>query len=113
MESSLGLSTPLASVLPRSQRVFAAVDALAHDTLRNINALALSGEKEAMHHVVLSVSSQPCHAGGSLYQLVTFDTLVLDIGILFPLPPAMGAIARLVRVTKVALEEIDEDTKMD
>jgi hypothetical protein len=92
--SASSLST---SVLGRLQRVFAASDALARGTLRNINLTAPGGEISALHHAALSIP--PCHdyAGGSLYKPARLVTLIFDVGILFPLPPAMGLLGRLVR----------------
>lgn len=107
LQRSLGTSSLLASVLTGLQRIVAVDEALARGTLRNTNVLALGGEKQALHHAILSVPPLPSTADRSLHEPVRLVTLIFDVGILFPLPPATGALARLVRWMKAALEDIE------
>jgi hypothetical protein len=109
LQHALGTFSPLASVLAGLQHSVAVDDALARGALRNTNFLALGGAKQALHHAILSVPPAPCPADGSLYEPVRLVTLIFDVGILFPLPPATGALTRLVCLMKAALEGIGLD----
>lgn len=113
LQHSVGASTLLASVLAGLQRVVATADALACGALRNPNVPALNGDKEAVHHAILSIPPRPYPVDGSLYEPVRLVVLVFDVGILFPLPPATGAFARLVQWMKAALESISLEVLSD
>jgi len=99
----IGATSLLASVLDRLQRVVAVGYALPRGRLRNINFTALAGESTALHHAILSVP-QEYAAGGPLHEPIRLVTLIFDVGVLFPQPPALGLLGRLVRMARAALE---------
>jgi len=99
----IGTTCLLASVLDRLQRAVAVGYALPRGKLRNINFMALVGESTALHHAIFSVP-QEYAAGGPLYEPVRLVTLIFDVGVLFPQPPALGLLGRLVRMARAALE---------
>jgi len=105
LQRSLGPSSDLALVLPRLQRIFVASDALVQGTLRNFNLLAFIGEKGSLNHAILSIP--PCPDRDSLYEPVRLATLILDVGIVFPLPPVTGVLGRLVRLMKNVVEDVN------
>jgi len=98
LQRSLDPSSDLARILPRLQRIFAASDALVRGTLRNFNVQALIGEKGSLNHAILSIPPRPDR--DDLYGPVRLTTLILNVGILFPLPPVTGVLGRLVHVMK-------------
>lgn len=101
----VGALSPLAPVLDKLQRVVAASCALTQGRLSNVNLMALSGESTALHHAILSVPPcQDCATSGLLYEPVRLVTLIIDVGVLFPQPPALGLLGRLVRRVKAELE---------
>lgn len=55
LQRSLGNSRPLALVLAHLQRVVATTDALIRGALRNVNVLALNGDKQTLNHAILSL----------------------------------------------------------
>ena len=106
-------SSLLTSALTHLHRVVAAHDALACGTLHNTNLIALTGDKAAVRHAILSVPPSPCCANGSLYETVRLVLRIFDVGILYPLPPVTGALTRLVCLLKTALEGIDVERVQD
>jgi hypothetical protein len=108
LQCTLGTFSPLASVLSQLSRVVAIDDAMALGIpLRNPNFLALRGEKEALHHAILSVPPHTSFVDCPLYEAVRLVTMIFDVGVVFPLPPVTGALAKLVKWVRAALESID------
>jgi len=107
LQRLVGGLSPLAPVLDKLQRVVAVSYALARGRLSNINLTALSGQSTQLHHALLSVPPcQDCAASGLLYEPVRLVTLIFDVGVLFPQPPALGLLGRLVRGTKAELDRL-------
>ena len=97
----------LVSLLERLQRIFAIRNALSRGTLRNFDPRALSVECFVLHHAILSIPPYYNDSSGSLYELVRLATLIFDVGIFFPLPPALGLLGRLVRWIRAELERME------
>jgi len=112
LQRVLGTSSLLASVLAHLQRAMVTADALAREVLRNVNVRVLVDDRWALHHDILSI---PPHSriDTLLYEPVRLVTLVFDVGIVFPQPPATGSLARVVRWMKAALEDIDMENIHD
>jgi len=103
LQRILGISSALASVLTNLQRAMMAANALTEGTLRNINIQVLLNNSAALHHAILSAPSAS-RFDDLLYEPVRLATLIFDVGIVFPQPVAMGALSRVVRWMKAALE---------
>jgi len=93
-------SNPLSSVLLQLQRIVATTESRRHDTLRNINIPALYGEKQSLHHAVLSLRPY----SDSLYESLRIATLIYVVGIFFPVPPSTGTFAYLVQSMKASIK---------
>ena len=91
LERLLGTSSSLlTSVLAHLHRVVAANEALARGALHNINIMALAGDRSAVRHAICSVPPSPRHANDSLYEPVRLVLRILNVGVLYPLPPTTG-----------------------
>lgn len=101
-----GVNGELLRVLGELQRILVFMEAVPRGTVRNLNLLVLGSRKQALHHAILSLPERRAGGEGSLYEAVRLTALVFDVGILFPLPPCVGVLARLVRGIKDALEEV-------
>jgi len=113
LKHSLGESTPLSVLLTHLQRVIATEELLARGPLPGrdpkASMLGHSADKDALHHAILSVPSQPeLNEKGSLYEPVRLVALAFEVGILFPLPLSFGALTRVVRWMKAAFMEIGD-----
>jgi hypothetical protein len=106
LQNLLGGEEQLADILVHLRRVCAAEEALGRDRPSKADPLALLGDKDALHHAVLSLPARPdSMAQGSLYEPVRLVALIYEVGILFPLPLSGGALARVVIWMKAALED--------
>lgn len=105
-----GVPHNLLSLLHELDQILIFKEAVPSGLVKNLNLLTLTSRQQALHHAILSLPPQSSPSfqvpptSCTLYEPLRLVLQIFSTGILFPLPPSTGTLARLVLALKSSLD---------
>lgn len=116
--AAFGVPQNLVSLLHDLHRTITYKEAVPRGLVQNLNLVALTSRQQALHHAILSLPQRDPHSNLAapiprLYHPLRLVLHIFAVGLLFPLPPSTGALARLVLALKASLDAALDGAPID